>query len=148
VVECSYYYHPANEGLTSLLEYATFAVVCHRCEEAPCVNACYKDALERQEDDIIKRYNFRCVSCKSCAISCPFGVITQEMVPFLSSHCDYCLGRLDEEIPVCTKTCPHGAMSYKEIEESHKDNIYFVGKYLAVKWPARWVKQEEIRAKR
>ena len=143
VVECSYLYHPDNEGVNSLIEYATFAVICHRCDDAPCVSACYKDALEKQEDDIIKRYNFRCVSCKSCVIACPFGVILPEMIPYLSNCCDYCLSRVDSDLPICVKTCPYNAITYKEIQESPKENIYFVGKYLAVKWSSRWVKKEE-----
>jgi len=142
VVECSYFYHPDNEGVSSLLEYATFAVICHRCDEAPCVDACYKDALEKQENDIVKRYNLRCVSCKSCTIACPFGVILSDMVPYLSSSCDYCLGRVDKDLPICAKTCPHDAISYKKIEESAQENIYFVADNLAVKWPSRWVKEE------
>ena len=84
VVKCSYIYHPDNIGIAGVRELATFATICHRCEDAPCVSACYKDALERQENGLIKRYNMRCVSCKSCTVACPFGVIFSELLPYLA----------------------------------------------------------------
>ena len=37
---------------------------------------------------VIMRYNLRCVSCKSCALACPFGTIYTEMLPFYATHCD------------------------------------------------------------
>ena len=46
--------------------------------------ACPFDALERTGDGVIKRHNMRCVSCKSCALACPFGTIYKELLPFYS----------------------------------------------------------------
>jgi Fe-S-cluster-containing dehydrogenase component len=47
---CDYFYHPQNNGIASIREYATFATICRHCEEAPCVNSCYHNALERASD--------------------------------------------------------------------------------------------------
>ncbi|MBP7835870.1 MAG: 4Fe-4S ferredoxin, partial [Candidatus Omnitrophica bacterium] len=55
-VACDYFYHPQNNGITSLREYATFATICRHCEEAPCVDSCYHNALERADDGHIKRH--------------------------------------------------------------------------------------------
>jgi len=131
VVACSYFYHPQNNGITSLREYATFATVCRQCDQAPCVASCYHDALQKQEDDILKRYSMRCTSCKSCAIACPFGTIFPEFIPFLSSRCDYCIA--ETKAPECIKSCPHQAIELKEVKEDPKHNIFFVGDNLAVK---------------
>ncbi|MCM8798208.1 MAG: 4Fe-4S ferredoxin, partial [Candidatus Omnitrophica bacterium] len=54
VVKCSYFYHPQNNGITNLREFATFVLVCRHCEDAPCVNSCYHQALEKQADGILK----------------------------------------------------------------------------------------------
>ncbi|MFA5275270.1 MAG: 4Fe-4S dicluster domain-containing protein [Candidatus Omnitrophota bacterium] len=136
-VSCDYFYHPQNNGITSLREYATFATICRHCEEAPCVNSCYHNALERANDGHIKRYKMRCTSCKTCSIACPFGIIFQDFIPYLDSKCDYCIGCSAERLPICLVTCLHKAIEVKEVEESLEDNIYLVGEHLAVhslKW--------------
>jgi len=135
-VVCDYFYHPQNNGITSLREYATFATICRHCDEAPCVNSCYHNALERADDGHIKRYKMRCTSCKSCSLACPFGVIFHDFIPYLDSKCDYCVGR-GEELPACLKLCPHAAIELKDVEENLQNNIYLVGENLAVhsrKW--------------
>lgn len=135
-IACSYFYHPENKGINSLREFATFSLLCRHCQEAPCIKACYHEALEKQRDGVLKRYSMRCTSCKSCSIACPFGVILPELIPYLNSQCDFCLNQI-QELPVCVKTCPKNALEFKEIKEDPEKNIYFVGDYLAVhsrKW--------------
>jgi Fe-S-cluster-containing hydrogenase component 2 len=135
-VRCDYFYHPQNNGITSLREYATFATLCRHCEDAPCVNACYHNALERAADGHLKRYKMRCTSCKSCSLACPFGVILPDFIPYLDSRCDYCLENATQA-PVCVATCPEKALSFKEVEENVEADIYLVDKHLAVhtkKW--------------
>lgn len=131
-VNCSYFYHPQNNGITILRELASFATVCRGCEEAPCVKACSQDALEKQEDGTLKRYNMRCIGCKSCVLACPFGTIYPEVIPFLVSQCDYCLNRGNEKIPECVNTCPFKAIKYVDVEENVKEDIFAVGKNLVV----------------
>jgi Fe-S-cluster-containing hydrogenase component 2 len=133
---CSYFYHPQNNGIANLREYATFATICRHCEDAPCVSSCYHNALERTADGHLKRYNMRCTSCKSCAVACPFGIIFQDFIPYLDSQCDYCVGS-GAKAPACVDSCPEHAVAIKEIEESPEQDIYFVGQHLAVhsrKW--------------
>ena len=146
VVGCSYFYHPQNNGITNLREFATFSVYCRQCEEAPCVNACYRDALEKQEDGVLKRYSIRCTSCKSCVIACPFGTIFPDFIPYLASKCDYCVG-MTQNLPACIESCPHKAIEVKEVEENPEENVYFVGKNLAVR-SRKWSKEENITNKK
>lgn len=143
IVACSYFYHPTNNGITNLREYATFALVCRQCEEAPCVKSCYHNALEKQPDGILKRYNFRCTRCNSCTIACPFGTIFPEFIPYLQSCCDFCLDRRDLESPVCIRTCPYKAIELKEVEERPEENIFLISDNLAVK-SRRWFKEDII----
>ncbi len=138
---CDYIYHPDNNGITALREYATFALFCRHCEEAPCVNACYHDALERQPDGHLKRYMMLCTSCKSCAIACPFGTILPDFIPYLDSICDFCAGSQDG-VPSCVSGCPEKAVAFREVEEDPGSNIYLVGEKLAVR-TAMWDREEE-----
>ncbi|MFA5090509.1 MAG: 4Fe-4S dicluster domain-containing protein [Candidatus Omnitrophota bacterium] len=144
---CDYFYHPQNEGITGIREYATFSLFCRHCEEAPCVNSCYHKALERQADGILKRYRMRCTSCKSCSIACPFGTILPDFIPYLDSRCDYCLGS-SGKLPKCITSCPKKALEIKEIEENPEENIYFVGQHLVVH-TRKWSREEiQIKKKR
>ena len=133
-VKCSYLYHPDNNGVLTLRELATYAVICRQCELANCIEACPKEALEKQENGVLKRYNLRCIGCKSCSIACPFGTILPELLPFYTAGCDFCLGRTPEvDVPDCVKSSPGNAIEYREVEEDPKNGIYFVGEHLAVR---------------
>jgi Fe-S-cluster-containing hydrogenase component 2 len=146
VVDCSYIYHPHNRGFVALLEYADFAVICHQCDEAPCVHACYRDALEKQPDGYVKRYNLRCTSCKACTMACPFGVILPETIPYLANRCDFCLDKAEQ--PLCIKGCPLHAISWQEVGENKDEGVYLISDSLAVHAKLRFLRKEEPRKKK
>jgi len=121
-VRCSYKHHPENKGFDSLLEMIRFALICRRCELAPCINACPKNALEKvptenNDAGILKRANMLCTGCGTCAVACPFGTIYTDLIPFPSSVCDRCKGRLAPgEKPLCVQTCNDGSIDYGEVK--------------------------------
>ena len=118
-IQCEYMFHRKNEGSFSL--------------------------LERQKDGLIKRYNMRCVGCKSCVLACPFGTILPEVINYVTAKCDNCLQQLSDNpdyIPACVKTAPADTFSMKELNKEDKENhLYFVGDYIAVKSPG-WRQKE------
>ena len=137
-VECSYYFHtqkPANNGIVSVAELATYALVCRRCEEPHCVNACPVEALEQQKEkgNLLTRHNMRCIGCRSCSHACPYGTIYPEHVPYLGHNCDYCHDRRDQkDEPLCVKTCPHGALAMKPADAELEPNSVLIGDSLIV----------------
>ncbi len=139
-IECEYLFHRKNQGQFSLLEVAEFASYCRQCEEAFCVTACPKDALERLDSGTIKRYNMRCIGCKSCVLACPFGTIFPEVINYVTNRCDYCLNQLQEDpkyIPACVESAPNGSFRMVEMEQEDPENhIYFSGDHLAIKSPS------------
>ena len=143
-VACSYFYHPFNSGVVYLRELGEFAATCRQCDEAPCVNACPTEALEKQEDGIVKRYNLRCVACRTCCYACPFGTILPEVIPYAVSRCDFCIGRLKEgEVPVCVGGCREGAIQYGDFEPDPKNHRFLVGEHLVVH-AIPWKKEEYV----
>ena len=134
-IKCSFFYHPDNNGILSVAELATYALVCRRCDEPHCVNACPFEALEQQKekDKLLERHNLRCVSCKSCSHACPYGTIYPELVPLLIRNCDFCLDRQDKKNePLCIKSCPYGALSLKDSDGKLDENTFLVGDNLIV----------------
>jgi len=145
-IQCEYMFHRQNQGQFSLLEIAQFASYCRQCEDAFCVLACPKEALEHQDNGLIKRYNMRCVGCKSCALACPFGTIFPEVMNYITAKCDYCLNQLEEDpdyTPLCVRTSPDGAFTMEEIvQEDPEHHVYLLGDHLAIKSP-NWRHKEE-----
>jgi len=142
--ECSYFYHPFNDGILYLREVAEFSATCRHCEKAPCVTGCPTDALEKQKDGIVKRYNLRCVACRTCCYACPFGTILPQVIPYAVSRCDFCIGRLKEgENPVCLAGCSEGAIQFGEFEPDPKANRFLVGEHLIVH-SIPWKKEEFV----
>ena len=142
VVDCSYFYHPENNGIYPLRELLTYSLICRKCEEAHCVNSCPQNALEKQEDNILKRYYMRCIGCKSCSHACPYGAIYPELIPYLNSKCDLCLDRRSQkDEPVCISTCPYGALSLKDIESDEEKHIYAVGDNVVVH-STHWIREK------
>jgi len=145
VTDCDYFYHPANNGLLSLRERAAMFVVCRRCENPVCVSACTREALEKDPDGHLRRYNMRCVGCKSCSIACPFGTLLPEVIPYAVSVCDYCLGIVGgDKVPVCVGTCPLNAVRFEEVQEDASKNNYVVNEHLVVH-ALPWKKQGQTK---
>lgn len=147
---CSYIQHPGNNGITSLREFGHFAVVCRRCDDAPCVASCPWEALELQkEHNMIKRYMMRCTACKSCSRACPFGVIYPETIPLVISRCDHCLGRLKAgESPICLESCGRGGIKYGEFEENKEEGIFKASEHLLIRTNYKWDRVLEIPKKK
>jgi Fe-S-cluster-containing dehydrogenase component len=134
-IKCSYLYHENNNGIYSVAELATFTLVCRKCEEPHCVNACPVDALEQQKDKgkILVRHAMRCIGCKSCSHACPYGTIYPENLPFLIHNCDFCLDRRDKKNePLCIASCPLGALKLVEGDKELDENTFLVGDNLIV----------------
>lgn len=134
-IQCSYFYHPANNGVVSIAELATYFLVCRRCEDPHCVAACPVEALEQQteKDKLLIRHNMRCISCKSCSYACPYGTIYPENVPYIIHVCDFCLDRRNQKNdPLCVKTCSYDALSLKSADEVLPENTFYVGDHLIV----------------
>ncbi len=118
---CSYKHHPENHGIDNLLEMIRFALICRRCELAPCIAACPQNALEKvptinHDAGILKRANMLCTGCGTCAIACPFGTIYTDLILFPDSFCDRCEGRLAQgEKPLCVRTCNDGSVDYRSV---------------------------------
>jgi Fe-S-cluster-containing dehydrogenase component len=128
-VRCSYKHHPENKGIDALLEMIRFALICRRCEIAPCIEACPQGALEKVPSEsndagILKRANMLCTACGSCAIACPFGTIYTDLIPYPSSVCDRCKGRLAPgEKPLCAETCSDGSIEYREVDLNKEKDL-------------------------
>lgn len=97
-------------------------VMCHHCEDAPCVNACPSHAIGYR-DDTVQVDQSKCLGCKTCVVACPFGamdVVTHPAVRNFAGltvadgvkaeahKCDLCIDH--DGGPACVKVCPTDAL--------------------------------------
>ncbi|MBB1198937.1 4Fe-4S dicluster domain-containing protein [Enterobacteriaceae bacterium 89] len=115
------------------LDNVSVPVTCHQCENAPCASACPTGALamgsERVEADA-----GRCIGCQRCAVACPFGAISIEVVaghtPVIVK-CDLCSE--SERGPACVEVCPTAALSKmteRQLDELQKQRRIASSGYL------------------
>lgn len=129
------YYYPALNvnGLKTIRELATFRFACRKCEDAPCINVCPADALEKDENGVVVRYTNLCVSCKSCVTICPFGTM---MTDFFKHHRNkdlYYDLRDEKEMKEFIKACPAGTVTITDDDESPDKNIYSLNEKVLIK---------------
>ncbi len=98
-------------------------IQCKHCEDAPCLNACTKNAISRVDGQVIVDES-KCIGCKDCMMACPFGAIA--LLPLsccgevmqqkdgeivkAASKCDLCQGI--EGGPACVRVCPNDALRF------------------------------------
>jgi Fe-S-cluster-containing hydrogenase component 2 len=129
------FFYPSHNttGLKTIRELATFSFTCRRCEDAPCINVCPADALEKDADGLICRYTNLCVSCKSCVTICPFGTI---MTDFFRHHRnkDLFYDLKDEaDMAEFAEKCPAGCVTLTESDENPDEYIYRLNEMVLIK---------------
>ncbi|MCB2180316.1 carboxypeptidase regulatory-like domain-containing protein [bacterium] len=100
------------------------AVMCQHCENAPCMNNCPEDAIERRDDGLVVINTDKCSGCMNCVDDCPYGVIYYNEELKLAQKCTGCAHLLDQgwEVPRCVDACPTEALQFGE-EEDFKELI-------------------------
>jgi carbon-monoxide dehydrogenase iron sulfur subunit len=101
---------------------------CRHCEEPLCAAACpFQVIVRNPETGVVRKSDFHCVGCRSCALACPFGVIEPGLVRHMSQKCTLCSDR--PEGPRCVTTCPTGALQF--VEEPEKPEKQTGARYLS-----------------
>ncbi len=89
----------------------SISIGCHHCEDAPCIDNCQSGAISQNKDNIVLVNSEICQSNRTCLEVCPYD-IPQFGNDNKMQKCNLCLTvNKTEELPVCIKTCPAGALS-------------------------------------
>ncbi len=98
------------------------SVACHHCEHPACLRGCPSRAYEKRADGVVIHHEERCLGCRYCEMTCPFGAPRFDQARGVESKCHLCYHRLDEgRDPACVAACPTGALRLLRDETSPPD---------------------------
>ena len=103
---------------------------CNHCEDPPCVANCPTGALAKRDDGIVTLDQNRCVGCKYCAWSCPYGAPQFNPDRRVMGKCDLCADYVDQgRNPSCVDACPMRALDFGDYDElldrhGEPDHVY------------------------
>lgn len=92
------------------------STACNHCGNPECLRVCPSGAYSKRRDGIVLHLSEKCIGCKSCVSSCPFGAPQINPQTNKASKCQLCYERLDQnQLPFCVQACLTGALKLKEL---------------------------------
>ena len=95
------------------------SISCNHCETPACRDVCPAKAItKRAEDGIVQVDADKCIGCRYCEWTCPYGGPQFSEETGTMSKCDFCADLLDQgEQPFCTSACVMRALEFGDINE-------------------------------
>lgn len=105
---------PAPQGTTI----SFLPLLCMHCQDAPCMDACPTEALERNGDGRVEINYDKCVGDKACVSACPYGAIHIDPQTKQADKCDFCTDRTSHGLePACVTVCPTEALRFGDLDD-------------------------------
>ena len=129
------FYGPSvnDHGLKSIRELAVFQFTCRKCTDAPCIDVCPADALEKNDEDMITRSTNLRISCKSCVVICPSGTMMTDFFEYHRDKENYYDLMDEKELDLFIKNSPEGAVQLVDMEADPEKDIYKLNDHILVK---------------
>ncbi len=95
------------------------SMACNHCDHPKCVENCPTGALsKRKEDGIVTPNKDKCIGCRLCTWSCPYGAPQYIEAEGKTGKCDMCVDLQEKgEEPACVAACPLRALQVGDIDE-------------------------------
>ena len=94
------------------------SLACNHCEDPACLKACLTRAIARRDDGIVILDGRKCVGCRYCEWSCPYGAPRYDARRRIMTKCDLCADLVDAGgRPSCVAACPMRALDSVLLEE-------------------------------
>ncbi len=94
-------------------------LLCMQCVDAPCLDACPTEAIQRHDDGHVVIERDRCCGNKACVAACPYQAIYIDQEG-LADKCDFCSHRTEVGLdPACESACPTEAIRYGDLDDAN-----------------------------
>ncbi len=96
----------------------SYSASCNHCEDPICMKNCPVGAIEKAEDGTVIQDQEKCIGCRMCVMSCPYGHPKYFSEKGVSGKCDGCYGiRANGSQPACVAGCPNRALDFGDVDE-------------------------------
>ena len=96
----------------------SYSFGCNHCEDPICLKNCPTGAIYKAEDGTVIQDQSKCIGCRMCVMSCPYGQPKFIEELGVSGKCDGCYGlRQAGGEPACVAGCPNRALEFGDIDE-------------------------------
>ncbi len=96
----------------------SYSFGCNHCEEPVCQHNCPTGAIYTAEDGTVIQDKTKCIGCRMCVMSCPYGQPKYFPEEGVSGKCDGCYGiREAGGQPACVAGCPNRALDFGDMDE-------------------------------
>ncbi len=87
------------------------SMACYHCEEPACMASCPVSAITKDADGRVLIDDAKCIGCKYCMATCPYGAPQWNARTKKVEKCTYCVQRTSTGLePACARTCVGGAI--------------------------------------
>jgi anaerobic dimethyl sulfoxide reductase subunit B (iron-sulfur subunit) len=95
------------------------SVGCNHCAHPRCVENCPTGAItKRSEDGLVIQDHEKCIGCRYCTWSCPYGAPQYLEEDGRVGKCSGCADLVDKgQNPACVDACPMRALEFGDIDE-------------------------------
>ncbi len=105
--------------------------LCNQCDNPPCVQVCPVAATYMTKDGVVLVDQKRCIGCRYCIMSCPYGaryLIPRhaEVSPMgetgVADKCTWCYHRTTKGLaPACVTICPTKARLFGDLRDPNSE---------------------------
>jgi len=93
-------------------------IMCHHCDNAPCVTVCPTGASFQRKDGVVLVDPDKCILCGYCIVACPYAARRVNPLSRTIDKCTFCVHRIDEgRPPACVETCPTHARIFGDLDD-------------------------------
>jgi anaerobic dimethyl sulfoxide reductase subunit B (iron-sulfur subunit) len=94
------------------------SVACMHCQKPICVEVCPTGAMDKNTDGIVSVDKNKCIGCRLCQQSCPYGAPQFNEELGIMTKCNLCEDLIAiGEKPACVDACPMRALDIGELSE-------------------------------
>jgi anaerobic dimethyl sulfoxide reductase subunit B (iron-sulfur subunit) len=94
------------------------SIACMHCANPLCAGVCPAGAISKREDGVVLIDETRCIGCRYCEWTCPYGAVRFNEAKGVMTKCTFCEDLLAQgQNPACVDACVMRAIDFGELDE-------------------------------